>query len=144
VPAADSSPPGARSPWAAGSATVGRMPLIAIQTDLGQPDPGVVGEAKMALSGPGIVILRGSVEPEAATAARRAIERDLCGLNADAARRCSSLCTNGNHPTLGSRWGYREHRGAASGTRDGDARPLDSEASWLDRLVLGARRRRAH
>jgi ectoine hydroxylase-related dioxygenase (phytanoyl-CoA dioxygenase family) len=62
------------------------MPVTTIQTDLVQPGVGVVAEAKNALSGPGIVILRDSVERKAAHAAKLAIVESLCGLDADMAR----------------------------------------------------------
>jgi hypothetical protein len=62
------------------------MPVATIRTDLAQPDQDVVGFAKAALSGPGIVILGNSVDRDALNLARRFVVDSLCGLDADAAK----------------------------------------------------------
>jgi ectoine hydroxylase-related dioxygenase (phytanoyl-CoA dioxygenase family) len=63
------------------------MPVTTIRTDLGRPSSAVISQAKDALSGPGIVIVRNSIDPEAARVANRAVVENLCSLDADQARR---------------------------------------------------------
>lgn len=63
------------------------MPVTTIRTDLGHPGASAVEQGKVALSGPGIVMLRDSVDRNAARVANRAIVERLCGLDAEAAKR---------------------------------------------------------
>jgi ectoine hydroxylase-related dioxygenase (phytanoyl-CoA dioxygenase family) len=63
------------------------MPLQTLRTDLGQPGAGMVGQARDALTGPGIVILRDSVDRKAAFVAQRAVVESLCSLDAESAKR---------------------------------------------------------
>lgn len=63
------------------------MPVTTIQADLLPPGAGVVAQAKDALTGAGIVILRDAVQRETLREARQAVVDRLCGLDADAAKR---------------------------------------------------------
>lgn len=63
------------------------MPVTTIRTDLVTPVAAVVARAKDALAGSGIVILKHAVQQAALGDARQAILDDLCGLDADAAKR---------------------------------------------------------
>lgn len=73
------------------------MPVTTIRTDLGQPGAAVVGVAKDALSGPGIVILANSVEREALGIARQAVVDGLCNLDAEAAKSQGVRVGNGRY-----------------------------------------------
>jgi hypothetical protein len=64
-----------------------RMGITTLRTELVQPGATLLGQAKDALTGPGIVILRGSVDRQAVADARLAVVDALCGLDAEAARR---------------------------------------------------------
>jgi ectoine hydroxylase-related dioxygenase (phytanoyl-CoA dioxygenase family) len=63
-----------------------RMPIATFRADLRLPDTALIIEAKAALTGPGIVILRHAVERKALGDARQAVE-NLCSLDASAAKR---------------------------------------------------------
>lgn len=63
------------------------MPVATIQTDWAQPGADAIARAMDALLGPGIVMVRHSVDRKVARAAKRAIVRNLCSLDAGAAKR---------------------------------------------------------
>lgn len=63
------------------------MSVTTLDTDLLSPAAATVALAKSALMGPGIVLVRGAVERDALTEARRSVVEDLCGLDASGAKR---------------------------------------------------------
>jgi ectoine hydroxylase-related dioxygenase (phytanoyl-CoA dioxygenase family) len=60
---------------------------MTLQIDLVPPGKAVVAQAKEALDGPGIVILRQAVQREVLDDARHAVLEGLCGFDADATKR---------------------------------------------------------
>lgn len=73
------------------------MPVTTVQADCVAAGAAMVAEAKQALSGPGIVILRQAVERKALGDAFRTVTDDLCGLDASAAKRTGVRVGNGRY-----------------------------------------------
>lgn len=73
------------------------MSVTTIRTDLGHPGAPKVQQAVAALTGPGTVILAGSVDPEAVRSAGQAIVERLCGFDGASAKQLGVRVGDGRY-----------------------------------------------